>query len=40
MRYHPALLRSIKDFNSGRYFDAHEALEEALEKLKEITGGE
>ena len=35
MRYHPALLRSIKDFNSGRYFDAHEALEDALDAVED-----
>ena len=35
MRYHPALLRSIKDFNSGRYFEAHEALEDALDAVED-----
>jgi predicted metal-dependent hydrolase len=35
MPYHPALLRSIKDFNSGRYFEAHEHLEEALDEVEE-----
>jgi predicted metal-dependent hydrolase len=35
MLYHPALLRSIKDFNSGHYFEAHEHLEEALEEIEE-----
>ena len=34
MAYHPALLRSIKDFNSGRYFEAHEHLEEALDAVE------
>lgn len=35
MAYHPALLRSIKDFNSGRYFGAHEHLEEALDEVED-----
>jgi len=35
MPYHPALLRSIKEFNSGRYFEAHEYLEEALDEVEE-----
>ncbi|MBI3798877.1 MAG: DUF309 domain-containing protein [Deltaproteobacteria bacterium] len=35
MPYHPALLRSIKEFNSGRYFEAHEHLEEALDDVEE-----
>jgi predicted metal-dependent hydrolase len=35
MSYHPALLGSIKEFNSGRYFEAHEHLEEALEEIEE-----
>jgi len=34
MPYHPALLRSIKDFNSGRYFEAHEHLEEAFDEVE------
>jgi len=34
MSYHPALLRSIKEFNSGRYFEAHEQLEEALDEIE------
>ena len=34
MPYHPALLRSIKDFNSGLYFEAHEHLEEALDGVE------
>ncbi len=34
MAYHPALLRSIKDFNSGRYFEAHEHLEDALDDVE------
>ncbi len=34
MRYHPSLLRAIKDFNSGRYFEAHEHLEEALDEVE------
>jgi len=34
MPYHPALLCSIKDFNSGRYFEAHEHLEEALDEVE------
>ena len=33
MSYHPALLRSIKEFNSGHYFEAHEHLEEALDEV-------
>lgn len=37
MVYHPALLRSIKDFNSGRYFEAHEHLEEALDEVEGDT---
>lgn len=35
MAYHPALLRSIKDFNSGRYFEAHEHLEETLDEVED-----
>ena len=35
MTYHPVLLRSIKDFNSGRYFEAHEHLEEALDEIED-----
>jgi len=35
MPYHPALLRSIKDFNSGRYFEAHEHLEEAFDEVED-----
>lgn len=35
MAYHPALLRSIKDFNSGQYFEAHEHLEEALDEVED-----
>jgi hypothetical protein len=34
MPYHPALLRAIKDFNSGCYFEAHEHLEEALDDVE------
>jgi predicted metal-dependent hydrolase len=34
MAYHPALLRAVKDFNSGRYFEAHEHLEEALDTVE------
>ncbi len=34
MSYHPALLRSIKDFNSGHYFEAHEHLEESLDEVE------
>src|SRR6266498_435324 len=34
MSYHPALLRSIKEFNSGHYFAAHEHLEEALDEIE------
>ncbi len=34
MSYHPALLRSVKDFNSGLYFEAHEHLEEALDGVE------
>jgi len=34
MVYHPALLCAIKDFNSGRYFEAHEHWEEALEEVE------
>jgi len=34
MLYHPALLRSVKDFNSGRYFEAHEHLEEAFDEVE------
>jgi predicted metal-dependent hydrolase len=34
MSYHPALLRSLKDFNSGRYFEAHEHLEESLDEIE------
>jgi len=37
MSYHPALLRSIKEFNSGRYFEAHEHLEEALDEVEGNT---
>jgi predicted metal-dependent hydrolase len=37
MVYHPALLRSLKDFNSGRYFEAHEHLEEALDEVEGDT---
>ena len=33
--YHPALLRAVKDFNSGRYFEAHEHLEEALDEVED-----
>lgn len=36
MLRHPALLRFLKDFNSGRYFEAHEHLEEALDEVEEI----
>ena len=35
MSYHPALLCSLKDFNSGRYFEAHEHLEETLDEVEE-----
>jgi predicted metal-dependent hydrolase len=35
MSYHPALLRSIREFNSGHYFEAHEHLEEALDEIEE-----
>ncbi len=35
MAYHPALLRAVKDFNSGRYFEAHEYLEEALDDVED-----
>ena len=35
MSYHPALLRAVKDFNSGRYFEAHEHLEEALDDAED-----
>ena len=35
MSYHPALLRSIREFNSGHYFEAHEHLEEALDGVEE-----
>lgn len=35
MSYHPSLLRAIKDFNSGRYFEAHEHLEEALDEVED-----
>lgn len=35
MSYPPALLRAIKDFNSGRYFEAHEHLEEALDEVED-----
>ena len=35
MAYHPALLRAVKDFNSGRYFEAHEHLEEALDDVED-----
>jgi hypothetical protein len=34
LSYHPALLRALKDFNSGRYFEAHEYLEEALDEVE------
>jgi len=34
MSYHPALLRSIREFNSGHYFEAHEHLEEALDEVE------
>jgi predicted metal-dependent hydrolase len=34
MSYHLALLRSIKEFNSGHYFAAHEHLEEALDEVE------
>jgi len=34
MSYHPVLLRSIKEFNSGHYFAAHEHLEEALDEVE------
>jgi predicted metal-dependent hydrolase len=34
MAYHPALLGSVKDFNSGRYFEAHEHLEDALDEVE------
>jgi predicted metal-dependent hydrolase len=34
MSYHPALLRSIREFNSGHYFEAHEHLEEALDGVE------
>ena len=34
MSYHPALLHSIKEFNSGHYFEAHEHLEEALDEVE------
>jgi predicted metal-dependent hydrolase len=33
--YHPAVLRALKDFNSGRYFEAHEHLEETLDDVEE-----
>lgn len=35
MSYPPALLRAIKDFNSGHYFEAHEHLEEALDDVED-----
>lgn len=35
MAYHPALLRAVKAFNSGRYFEAHECLEEALDDVED-----
>ncbi|MGH7966504.1 MAG: DUF309 domain-containing protein [Candidatus Binatia bacterium] len=35
MLYHPALLLGIKHFNSGRYFEAHEHLEEALDEVED-----
>ncbi len=35
MTYHPALLRAAKDFNSGRYFEAHEHLEDALDDVED-----
>jgi len=31
----PALLAFAREFNAGRYFEAHEALEEGLEELPE-----
>jgi predicted metal-dependent hydrolase len=34
MSYHPALLHSIREFNSGHYFEAHEHLEEALDGVE------
>jgi len=34
MSYPRALLRSIKEFNSGHYFEAHEHLEEALDEVE------
>jgi predicted metal-dependent hydrolase len=34
MAYYSALLRAVKDFNSGRYFEAHEHLEEALDEAE------
>ena len=37
MSYHPALLRSIREFNSGHYFEAHEHLEEDLDRVEEDT---
>jgi hypothetical protein len=34
--HHPAFLRFIRDFNAGRYFEAHEHLEESLDEIEEI----
>ena len=34
--YHPAFLCFIRDFNAGRYFEAHEHLEEALDATEGI----
>jgi len=34
MTLHAALVRAVRDFNSGRYFEAHEHLEEALEEVE------
>jgi hypothetical protein len=31
----PVLLAGAREFNSGRYFEAHEALEEGLEEIDE-----
>lgn len=36
MLYHPALLGFLRDFNAGRYFEAHEHLEESLGEVEEI----
>jgi cytochrome c-type biogenesis protein CcmH/NrfG len=33
-----ALLAAAREFNSGRYFEAHEALEEALDDLPTTSG--